>query len=203
MYNWLASKDLFNYNFADTNFGSAKNILGMESTDSSTGSSKYISTEDLNNFDKAIQMSGGAGNNNIFYKIAIEKSNQSFEVAKTTAAELEKISKQYKSSVSKYGDEIEQGLKNAALAKKTEAELISTKAWNQYKKYTNTIKSTLDTKFKDLVNTNLYNKFYAQNKKIYDEYDKLLTQLNDSKTYDEDIAEKIGNMYSEILRKND
>lgn len=201
LYNWLASKDLFNYNFADTNFGSAKNILGMESTDSTAGSTEYINTEDLNNFDKAIQMSGGAGNNNIFYKIAIEKSNQSFEVAKTTAAELEMITKQYENSVSKYGDEIEHTLKNTALAKKTEAEAISTNAWNQYKKYTNTIKSTLDTKFKDLVNTNVYNKFYAQNKKLYDEYDKLLTQLNDSKTYDEDIAKKIGNTYSEMIRK--
>jgi hypothetical protein len=201
LYNWLASKDLFNYNFADTNFGSAKNILGMESTDSTAGSKEYINTEDLNNFDKAIQMSGGAGNNNIFYKIAIEKSNQSFEVAKNTAAYLEEIEKQWRHRYGKYGDEIEHTLKNTALAKKTEAEAISTNAWNEYKKYTNTIKSTLDTKFKDLVNTNVYNKFYAQNKKIYDEYDKLLTQLNDSKTYDEDIAKKIGSIYSEMIRK--
>jgi len=201
LYNWLASKDLFNYNFADTNFGSAKNILGMESTDSTAGSKEYINTEDLNNFDKAIQMSGGAGNNNIFYKIAIEKSNQSFEIAKNTAAYLEDIEKHWRHMYGNYGDELEHSLKDTALAKKTEAEAISTNAWNEYKKYTNTIKSTLDTKFKDLVNTNMYNKFYTQNKKIYDEYDKLLTKLNDSKTYDEDIAKKIGSIYSEMIRK--
>ena len=201
LYNWLASKDLFNYNFANTNFGTAKNILGMESTDNSTGNSEYINIDDLNNFDKVIQISGGVGNSNIFYKIAVEKSNNAFEVAKVTATKLEEIEKNFKDSVSKYGDEIEHGLKNAEIAKKAEAEEASTKAWNEYKKYTNTIKNILDTKFKDLVNANMYNKFYTKNKKIYDEYDKLLTQLNDSKNYDEDIAEKIGSIYSEILRK--
>lgn len=52
LYNWMISQDNFNYNFAGTNFGTAKALLGMESTDSDYHTSEYLTDEKVDKFNK-------------------------------------------------------------------------------------------------------------------------------------------------------
>jgi len=50
LYNWLVSQDLFNYTFAGTNLGTAKVIIGRESTNDIYNKKNYIDITDMEAF---------------------------------------------------------------------------------------------------------------------------------------------------------
>lgn len=197
---WLSSQDLFNYNFAGTNLGTANVITKRESRDDSTSNYEYVNT------------SGMAELQNLAFNesAALDTSNKAV-LAKTDYADR----LAYDNEVIGYGPgggKVTRAQKYSirdpdmykALYLENTYKAADEKAigeWQSYKKSVEEQYSKLDALFKSKVTGDLYSKFSAENKALLDEYNSVVEKMRQSKYANSYLINHYKRIYNSIYNE--
>lgn len=145
---WVVQQDIFNYNEAGTNRGTANLLTGRDATDVSYGKYEYIKPEDFDD---------------------IKPDTLTF-----VNNEYENILKKY-DTAEKEG---QGGGANILTPIVKSAEFKeANNAWNKYKKSVIERTEALDAVYKKKFGTHRYEEFKTQYKELYDKYDELVLDL--------------------------
>lgn len=183
LYNWATSQDLFNYNFAGTNMGTANVISGRESTDDKYSKTEYMKTDKLESSSKQ----------------ALTTHNDFSQKAKEAKEAIAAQKEEFANMPS--GEKWSRMARGPQNTKEKNLGGDAEKSFNKYKNHARSIVSTLDNDFRTTVGTQTYNEFRFENKELFAEHEKLMNTLNYDEVYSDELAKSIESSYSAIANK--
>lgn len=199
LYNWLGSQDLFNYNLAGTNLGTANITTKRESTDDTYNKFEYADVSGMEEFSK-LAMDGS----NVLNAFAnVETTKKAYEdriaydneiVSRGMRGEGVKRKQTYSQRSSDAYEAIykENGYKNA--------QNKATEEWNTYKKGVSEQYTKLESLFRSKIDSNTYSEFVKQNTALLNEYNDVLKRIQESSSPSTELIESYKTVYDEIYK---
>lgn len=194
---WWVSPDTFNYNFAGTNKGTSQIMTGRESTDDIYGAYEYANTHGMSEFAKFDFGESGKMFQQAMskYAWAEEWARKCIELnAQQTAAQVREAQMAMRS-----GGYYTPSVHVPYTADKEYAEARI--AWQTYYNTVSDMYSKLDRFFTEKMSSPVANQFWAENAKLRDEYNDLMSQAKASEYYNKDVANNINKWYNNLLKQ--
>ena len=179
LYNWLVSQDLFNYTFAGTNLGTAKVIIGRDSTNNAYNKENYIDITDMEAF----------ANLNIDERKVLD-----------SIAALDVAKKAYIGR-GKYDPYRNLGYNIDVITLKGSVEVAKKNAvdeWKSYQKKVNEQYTKLTDLFKSKISSETYSKFNNDNKALLAEFTDIVNKMKQSELPSKYLIDKYKELYNKI-----
>lgn len=194
---WWVSPDAFNYNFAGTNKGTSQIMTGRESTDDIYGAYEYADSHGMSEFAKfdfgeSSEMFQQAMSK---YAWAEEWARQCIELnAQQTAAQMREAQMAMMG-----GGYYTPSVYVPYTADEQYAEART--AWQTYYNTVSDMYGKLDKFFTEKMSSPMADQFWAENAKLRDEYNDLMSQAKASEYYNKDVANNINKWYNNLLKQ--
>ena len=194
---WWVSPDTFNYNFAGTNKGTSQIMTGRESTDDIYGAYEYADSHGMSEFAKfdfgeSSEMFQQAMSK---YAWAEEWARQCIELnAQQTAAQMQEAQMAMMG-----GGYYTPSAYVPYTADEQYAEART--AWQTYYNTVSDMYGKLDKFFTEKMSSPMADQFWAENAKLRDEYNDLMSQAKASEYYNKDVANNINKWYNNLLKQ--
>ena len=184
LYNWLVSQDLFNYTFAGTNLGTAKVIIGRDSTNDVYNKENYIDITDMEAF----------ANLNIDDKKVLD-SVAALDAAKK--AYEDGLARGQKIKYNPYRDlayyDVIKLKGSVEVAKKNAVD-----EWKSYQKKVNEQYTKLTDLFKSKISSETYSKFNNDNEALLAEFTDTVNKMKQSELPSKYLIDKCKELYNKI-----
>jgi hypothetical protein len=174
---WMIGQDLFNYNLAGTNLGTANIIAGRESTDTKAGRYEYIDVNDTKKFTNTIN----ALDNNA--RKIVEKLNSLEQTLFDPSSNLT--------------DDQQSSAAREIKSLKEDAQ----KAWSTYQSNVINQKSKILSDLKFTLGSDLYNEFMTSESSFENLYQSLLNDMKSYEFYDAEIVKSINKWYNDFIKR--
>lgn len=195
---WWVSPDTFNYNFAGTNRGTSQALMGRESTDDIYGAYEYADSHGMSEFAKfdfgeSSEMFQQAMSK---YAWAEEWARQCIELnAQQTATQRQEAQMAINVGNPYYKPTVY--VPYTADEQYAEART----AWQTYYNTVSDMYSKLDKFFTEKMSRPMADQFWAENAKLRDEYNDLMSKAKASEYYNKDVANNINKWYNNLLKQ--
>ena len=185
---WWVSEDPFNYTFAGTNKGTSAALTGRESADDKYGAYEYADSHGMSEFAKFDfgESSGMFQRAMSKYAWAEEWARQCIELNALTQKTSMNSDNPYYIPMTYTADE-----------QYAEARM----AWQTYYNTVSDMYGKLDKFFTEKMSGPMADQFWAENAKLRDEYNDLMSQAKASEYYNKDVANNINKWYNNLLKQ--
>lgn len=193
---WWVSPDTFNYNFAGTNKGTSQIMTGRESTDDIYGAYEYADSHGMSEFAKfdfgeSSEMFQQAMSK---YAWAEEWARQCIELnAQQTAAQMQEMAMNMNNPYYMPTTYVPYTADEQYAEART--------AWQTYYNTVSDMYGKLDKFFTEKMSSPMADQFWAENAKLRDEYNDLMSQAKASEYYNKDVANNINKWYNNLLKQ--
>lgn len=151
LYTWLIGQDDYNYNNAGTNFGTAKALLGMESTDDEYHTSEYLNEKKSNAVNSKYNDTSG-----IATTIRDSEPYKRYQKAMATIEQIENDESQSWRDVSAYWTERDMAKSDIYKNLWTESQNLLKSMEEPMKAYDEELKTLLGNRYSEFVNSDEY-----------------------------------------------
>lgn len=193
---WAIGQDVFNYNLAGTNIGTAKVHAGLESTDTTGTHHDYVTDDDVRSTVGAKMSSFDMLSRNL--TVAGDKLNDTIEKLQTYRHDKPKPAKnEHRYAGSSKGVSAE----SKARADYQEFAREYEKAWKDYSSQLDTIKSDVFTELKNVLGSDAYNTFVENEISFEKEYESLIDKLSKATDYDKASITALNKLLNDFVKR--